>query len=63
MKKVLITLAIFFAMAGTANADPIFTPIFTAIFSGIGFTGATLAGISLFASARVTRLIIGRCRK
>ncbi|PIO96848.1 hypothetical protein CJ014_22930 [Pleomorphomonas carboxyditropha] len=63
MKKVLITLAIFFAMAGTANADPIFTPIFTYLFSVAGFTGAALSSISLIATARATRLIIGRGRQ
>jgi hypothetical protein len=49
-------------MATPAHADPIFSPIFTAIFAGMGFTGSTLTFAAAFASARVTRLIIGRRR-
>lgn len=64
MQKTLITLAIFFAMAGAAHADPIFTPIFTAIFStAFGLTGGALTSFVTIASARVTRLIMRRCRK
>lgn len=63
MRKTMLTLTIFFAMVGAAHADPIFTPIFTAIFGIAGFTGSTLITISAIASARATRLIIGRRRK
>ncbi len=60
MQKTLIALAIFFAMAGAAHADPIFTPIFTAIFTGMGFASSTVTFLAAIASARVTRLIVGR---
>lgn len=65
MRKILITLAIFFAMSGAAHADPIFSPIFLAIFgANATIFGLQVAAIaSAIATAASGRLVTWRRRE